>query len=908
MPSGCLPDERVGHATGYASGSNRLIISLGGSLSFLNDTWVLTVANGGPFPTPTVTATPTSTPSDTATATDTPRVPTNTRTVTRTATATPCPPQRLGTFGGSITTNDPTFQRSNAFNQGGSCITNSTGAGVHYDYYEFTTASAATILASLCAANGGSANFDSFAAIYQASGGAQISPFIPAGCSLARATNNDFCSSASQVQANVVAGYYYVVVTQYSANTGLCTGGICYGDYVLSMNVLSCTPVATFTPAVTNTPAPTNTPSDTATVTSTPTNTATATSTPTNTATATSTPTSTPTNTAVVPTRTPTNTPTSTPSDTPSDTPTLTATPAETASPTSTPAGTNTATPTATVTPTATPTVCGVGPLVTLYDQYNNAGTAFTVSQDFEMDYDAFDNQAADDFVVPAGPSWSITEVDAQGVYFNGPGPASFFDVFFYLDAGTLPATPVYSATNLTYTNTLGNFVIPLVRPAVLTPGTYWVSVQARMDFTPGGEWGWTDRTVTSNSGAAWRNPGGGFGPPCNVNWGRRGGTCGFDAAAADQVFRLHGNLFAPCVTPSSTPTSTGTATATATNTPTNTPTSTPSDTATATDTPTDTATSTSTPSDTPTNTPTDTPTNTPTDTPTSTDTPTNTPTNTNTPTRTPTYTPTRTPTSTATSTPGLNCVPLGAAADFNLFVLGTINATNSATGGRVAGAGNVTLASYSVGADLPNSNGSRDDLVGGANISFANGQVANGNAVYAASGTFTGIGFPHGSKRQGSVINFNAAGLYLRNASTAWAGRATNGTITWQYNQYTLSGTSASLNVFNISGTNLGMATSLTINAPAGSTVLINVSGSAVSLANFGITIQGTSRAKVLYNFAQATSLNLSGIGVQGSILAPLAAINFANGQINGTLIGTSFNGSGAINYHLFSGCLPNV
>ena len=59
-----------------------------------------------------------------------------------------------------------------------------------------------------------------------------------------------------------------------------------------------------------------------------------------------------------------------------------------------------------------------------------------------------------------------------------------------------------------------GQHVLPItLSPAVnLGPGTYWVSVQARMDFSPFGQWGWTDRTVQSNNSAAWQNPGGGFG------------------------------------------------------------------------------------------------------------------------------------------------------------------------------------------------------------------------------------------------------------------------------------------------------------------------------------------------------------------------------------------------------------
>ena len=86
---------------------------------------------------------------------------------------------------------------------------------------------------------------------------------------------------------------------------------------------------------------------------------------------------------------------------------------------------------------------------MTLYDQYNNAATTASVSQDFETANDAFDAQLADDFVVPSGQTWTVNEVDVQGLYFNGPGPAASFNVFFYQNSGTLPATPVYTATGL---------------------------------------------------------------------------------------------------------------------------------------------------------------------------------------------------------------------------------------------------------------------------------------------------------------------------------------------------------------------------------------------------------------------------------------------------------------------------
>lgn len=209
--------------------------------------------------------------------------------------------------------------------------------------------------------------------------------------------------------------------------------------------------------------------------------------------------------------------------------------------------------------------------LAVLYDQYNNPGTSTISSQDFETSLDSYNDQAADDFTVPSGQSWQVNEVDAQGVYFNGnsPGPAASFNVYFYATSGTLPGTPVYTATNQAYTvGSATNFTITLASPAALSGGaSYWVSVQARMDFSSGrsGQWGWTDRTVTSGNPAAWRNPGGGFTPNC-LNWGVKT-TC--QGGSSDNVYRLVGNVVAQGTStataiPTSTAINTATVTATA--------------------------------------------------------------------------------------------------------------------------------------------------------------------------------------------------------------------------------------------------------------------------------------------------------------------------------------------------------
>ena len=87
-------------------------------------------------------------------------------------------------------------------------------------------------------------------------------------------------------------------------------------------------------------------------------------------------------------------------------------------------------------------------PTVVLYDQLDNPGTFLTSSQEFPDD-PKFTSFAADDFVVPGGQTWTVTEVDAQGGYLNGNGPADNFNVFFYQNSGGLPGTQIYTSTVL---------------------------------------------------------------------------------------------------------------------------------------------------------------------------------------------------------------------------------------------------------------------------------------------------------------------------------------------------------------------------------------------------------------------------------------------------------------------------
>lgn len=260
-----------------------------------------------------------------------------------------------------------------------------------------------------------------------------------------------------------------------------------------------------------------------------------------------------------------------------------------------------------------------------------------------------------------------------------------------------------------------------------------------------------------------------------------------------------------------------------------------------------------------------------------------------------------------ASSTGSCAAQPLGPATRYNVFTLGDFTSSNADTQGRLAAGGDVALTNYSIGASLPSTT-TGDTLVVGGTLNYHSGAVARGNAVSHGAGTLENVTFAAGNGyRQGAMLNFAAAGNRLRADATAYAALPVNGATTFAYNQLTLTGTDARLNVFAVSGADLSAANSLTVNAPAGSTALLIVSGESIQVQNEGFGLQGLDRTHVLFDFPQATALTLNNVGMDGSILAPFARIAFDSGVIAGQLIGASFTGSAQTNNAPFTGCLPS-
>ncbi|MEZ6140281.1 MAG: choice-of-anchor A family protein [Zavarzinella sp.] len=246
----------------------------------------------------------------------------------------------------------------------------------------------------------------------------------------------------------------------------------------------------------------------------------------------------------------------------------------------------------------------------------------------------------------------------------------------------------------------------------------------------------------------------------------------------------------------------------------------------------------------------------------------------------------------------------LGGAELFNGVFFHNFHSTGSDSEGGLAIGGNAQLQHYGIGSP---EDGIRDDLVVGGNLNFNSGQLEYGDIRHGGTANLSSVGFLDGAAAPGTTVDFAALKSQLNHASQFWASLPATGTTSVSpWGEISFTGWNSHHNVFTIDASALATASSLSINVPKCSTVLINVVGEHVSMSNFGMFLNGTSQAQVLFNMANAKTITMSGIAIQGSILAPKAAISFNNGHINGTLIGCSFCGNGELHYVKPQLCLP--
>ncbi len=227
---------------------------------------------------------------------------------------------------------------------------------------------------------------------------------------------------------------------------------------------------------------------------------------------------------------------------------------------------------------------------------------------------------------------------------------------------------------------------------------------------------------------------------------------------------------------------------------------------------------------------------------------------------------------------------------------------------GYTAIANRVYFNSFSLGSGVPGG----DVLVVGDNLALAHGTI-HGNAINdGLQIDLGGVTFANGGSWQSGVpIDFADACAELEDTSTELAGFSVNGnTVVYPWGVITMVGTAADTNVFEIDGNDILGANTLIISAPAGSSVLVNVTGGYTRFQNMGMVTLGIGREDVLFNFPEASFIVLKWVQFEGSILAPFATVQASWGNFMGTMAAGDLRGCHEYHNFPFGGELvdPNV
>ncbi len=278
---------------------------------------------------------------------------------------------------------------------------------------------------------------------------------------------------------------------------------------------------------------------------------------------------------------------------------------------------------------------------------------------------------------------------------------------------------------------------------------------------------------------------------------------------------------------------------------------------------------------------------------------------------------------------------PFGVASAYNLVALGTVDShgatviagdigTSADVTGRVAAAGMIVTGT-TIGSSLnPDPWGSLAsfDLVstGGLNSGEQFNINSHGNAFAPGSnGSFNFNGGGHRVTTGSSGIDFNSLRTTLQTESLMLASLASTGQVLGT-NQpaygnpsfFVLKGTDPVLNIFNLTAAEFADTNHpIDIVAPAGSTIIINVAGTSLTLGAplyyNGNQVTGDSIAddQIVFNFADAQSVAIDA-QFNASILAPFAVLS-GNAQMGGTFIAAAIGQTGEVHNDEFVGTVPD-
>jgi choice-of-anchor A domain-containing protein len=247
-----------------------------------------------------------------------------------------------------------------------------------------------------------------------------------------------------------------------------------------------------------------------------------------------------------------------------------------------------------------------------------------------------------------------------------------------------------------------------------------------------------------------------------------------------------------------------------------------------------------------------------------------------------------------------------------NVLVFEDATLEGADTEGRLLIGGDAVL-NWSMGVAVESENPAEDRvLIVGGDLTWTGGS-ANGLVTVGSESEVTmsgGATARYGIERNDDAFDFEAAEQELTEYSQMLTQFPTNGTVTSEYTQLTLTGTHPEVNTFTLTAEDLQGITKIVLEVPDDAAVIINVTGTDVALENFGFNVPecksetGENCHMIIWNLYEAETVTISGVGLQGTLLAPQAAVEFNGGMIDGQLIVRSLTGNAEHHPYMFTGC----
>ncbi|WP_035025394.1 choice-of-anchor A family protein [Enterovibrio calviensis] len=254
----------------------------------------------------------------------------------------------------------------------------------------------------------------------------------------------------------------------------------------------------------------------------------------------------------------------------------------------------------------------------------------------------------------------------------------------------------------------------------------------------------------------------------------------------------------------------------------------------------------------------------------------------------------------------------------YGALVFGDFTSPHSTSIGPLAIGQNASFNGYSILYDNTNFPSDEYSLIIGGDLSYKSGRIYQGSAIVKGNISQVSetiyLGLAEGATLASSSvlpIDFDLLKQDSVKYSSILSEQESVGTVNYQWGGLYLEGDCTSpTQVFNLDGYQLEDAHTLALNCiPEDATLIVNISGDKPNfkpLSNISLSDFTNHRQRTIFNIYEATSLSISGVALEGFVLAPNADVNAPSGNSNVGIIANSWQGSMSLGYLPFEGNLP--